>query len=350
MTENGAGGQATERLARRRGIGFPVVPLPETVTILRKAGKHGQEYSMNAFAGYAGHSTSNSGSFKRRLASFRDFGLIVGASGDRVVLTDLGRRVAFPTDPEKERRDLQEAFQNCDLFMRVWDDSAKGVPVSLSTLANLGVQLGVAPVSKERFAESLSQSAVTAGYAEQAGERISFVRPEERKASFDALFETPGVFESRAREALLGEALPRQKEARPPQERVLDEEEEHGPTPIGSSERPMDDPVDFKPDTPVPGAGWRKPEAPREKTGEVISPGQPAKPEELISSPGPTGGMFYQQSWVIGAGSLSLEIRLQTSLPMEAFAQIGRVMAEAEKLKKILAEGAEAGAESGEPR
>jgi hypothetical protein len=80
------------------------VALPEAVSILRTAGKHGTEHAMSAFATYLGHSTHNSGSFKRRLAAFRDWKFIAGGTGDRVVFTDLGRRVAYPTDPVKESR------------------------------------------------------------------------------------------------------------------------------------------------------------------------------------------------------------------------------------------------------
>ena len=117
--------------------------LPEAVAILRKAGRHGNEHSTSAFATYLGHSTANSGSFKRRLAAFRDWKFILGMTRDRVVFTELGRRLAYPTDPAKERQDLQEAFQNATLFWIVYSDSAKGVGISLGTLANHGVQLGV---------------------------------------------------------------------------------------------------------------------------------------------------------------------------------------------------------------
>jgi hypothetical protein len=151
------------------------VALPEAVAILLKAGRHGNEHSISAFATYLGHSTPNSGSFKRRQAAFRDWKFILGMTGERVVFTDLGRRVAYPTDPARERQDLQEAFQNATLFWKVYDDQAKGVGISLATLANHGVQLGVAPVSKDQFAESLAQSAVEAGLAEMEGDKVVFL-------------------------------------------------------------------------------------------------------------------------------------------------------------------------------
>ena len=57
----------------------------------------------------------------------------------------------------------------------MYDDSAKGVAISPVTLSNHGVQLGVAPVSKEQFAESLIESAVEAGFAEMEGEKVIFL-------------------------------------------------------------------------------------------------------------------------------------------------------------------------------
>jgi hypothetical protein len=50
--------------------------------------------------------------------------------------------------------------------MRAWDEVAKGVPMGLTRLANLGVQLGVSPVSKEQFAESLVE-----GFTRSSGAR-----------------------------------------------------------------------------------------------------------------------------------------------------------------------------------
>jgi hypothetical protein len=311
MTESGQNGHtATDGFTRRRGVGFPVVPLPEAVTILRKAGAHGHEYSMNAFAAYAGHSTANSGSFKRRLAAFRDWKLVAGSTGDRVVLTELGLRLAYPTDPLKEKQDVQEAFQNCNLFMRVWDDYAKGVPISLGTLANLGVQqLGVAPVSKERFAESLALSAVAAGFAEQVGERISFIRP--------GVTEAPDGLDA--------------------------DEEKHGPTSIHSDGlRPMD----------FVGVGARA-QAAEVAAGvgvtEVVEEEKEASAERVVRAPEEKpAALLHKQSWEIGGGSLTLEIRSSRSLPSDAFVQIGEIMREVEKLKALLIEGAETG--SGESR
>jgi hypothetical protein len=276
------------------------VALPEAVSILRTAGKHGTEHAMSAFATYLGHSTHNSGSFNRRLAAFRDWKFIAGGTGDRVVFTDLGRRVAYPTDPVKEKQDLQEAFQNVSLFWKVWDDSAKGVPISLTTLTNHGVQLGVAPVSGRQFADSLVQSAVEAGFAEMDGEKVIFLGPS------DVAVELQDSVRASDRMVVAETAYVGGQAG---QARVVVEPEAAGAESSGAT----------LPDAPVAGR-----DVVIERRLEPVE----ARPAVL-----------HQQSWDFKVGNLIFEIKSSRSLPASAFMQIGKVMAEIEKLQDLLAEG-----------
>lgn len=275
------------RFPRKRGVGFPVVGLPEAVIILRKAGQGGNEQSNAAFARYLGHSTPDSGSFKRRKAAFRDWKFITGR-GDRVYLTELGQRVAYPTEPGQERQDLQEAFRNCDLFFRVYHEAAKGEPYTLTTLGNLGVRYGVAPVSKERFANSLSESAVAAGFAEMQNGAVMFLSPDSRELPLLPAVELP-----KGELSAVANRIP---------EVVV------GTTSAG-----------------VPAENRHS--APPQHRPEEVAADRPA--------------MLHQQSWEIGGGSLILEIRSNRTLPAKAFMQIGRVMSEIETLKALLAEGSD---------
>jgi hypothetical protein len=315
MTEGtSTNGQATsaavERPRRKRGTGFPVVDLAEAVSIMRKAGQFGGDHKLDAFAGYMGHRTANSGSFKRRIAAFRDWGLIVGGTGDRVVFTDLGRRLAYPTDPDKEKRDLMEAFQNCDIFMRVHDNSAKGMPIGLEALANLAVrQLGVAPVSKDWFAESLTKSAVAAGFGWMEGDKICFVGPSEdgkwpmEREVEDSIQVTDQVRVVAATAHGSGSAEPVVAAVEPADERRITGGLAAGP---GMVHRDM-----VGRDVVI------------QHTGHSI---------------GEKPALLHQESWEIGRGSLNVEIKLYDSLPAEAFVQLGKVVAEVKKLKEILAE------------
>jgi hypothetical protein len=112
-----------------------------------------------------GHSSTNSGAFRQRLAAFRDWKLIAGR-GDRLAMTDIARMIAHPTDDEAERKALQTAFMNSPVFFKLFDESAKGKPLSAGPLGNRAVlNLGVAPGSKDKFVQSFVDSAVAAGLA-----------------------------------------------------------------------------------------------------------------------------------------------------------------------------------------
>jgi hypothetical protein len=349
-------GQATSapaRPTRKRGVGFPVVDLHEAVSILRKTGKFGTDFALEAFAGFMGHSTANSGSFKRRIAAFKDWQFIAGGTGDRVVFTDLGRRLAFPTDPDNEKRDLMEAFQNCDIFMRVHENSAKGIPISMEALANLAVrQLGVAPVSKDRFANSLSKSAVTAGFAWMEGDKICFVGPtndetvQDPKAAEDQ-GGVKGIWvpEDRIDELNLGvghdaHATTIEPEEDPsfPTRRRSGTSELPGPwaggltrtTPMGDPmwrDRPVGKPPDARVNRIVSAPGGTSEGEPMVAGRDMRVTGSPEKPATL-----------FQQSWDFKVGNLVFEIKSSQSLPGSAFTQIGKVLTEIEKLKDMLAE------------
>lgn len=155
---------------RSRSTGFPVVSLEEASKILKEAGKYGFEHSTAAFATYMGHSTTNSGAFRQRLAAFRDLKLIAGR-GDNLAMTDIGRMIAVPKDDRSERQALQAAFRNSPEFLRLYDDSAKGQPLAAGPLGGRAVHdFGIAPGSKDKFVQSFSESAIAAGLAERNDE------------------------------------------------------------------------------------------------------------------------------------------------------------------------------------
>ena len=163
--DNGGESSTAPAVRRKRTTGFPVVSLAEAAAILKEAGKYGFDHSTAAFASYMGHSTTNSGAFRQRLAAFRDWKLIAGR-GDRLAMTDIARMIAHPTDDEAERRALQTAFMNSPVFFKLFDESAKGKPLAVGPLGNRAVlNFGVAPGSKDKFVQSFVDSAVAAGLA-----------------------------------------------------------------------------------------------------------------------------------------------------------------------------------------
>ena len=151
---------------RKRGTGFPVVSLAEAARILKDAGKYGFEHTTAAFASYMGHSTTNSGAFRQRMAAFRDWNLVAGR-GETVSLTETARRIALPESPDTERQALREAFESCAVMRQLYEGMAKGQALERSRLASRAVHdLGVSPSSADKFVDSFVESAVVAGLAE----------------------------------------------------------------------------------------------------------------------------------------------------------------------------------------
>ncbi len=157
---------------RKRGRGFPVVPLPEAVEALGRIARYGSNHSIGAFAKYLGHESSTSGPFRRRLSAFRDWNFVDYSNG-RIALTELGKQVALPSDPSTVPRSLRRAFAGCDVFAEVYDILAKGVPLELEYVGNTAVhEAGVSVQSKTRFAESFARSAEFAGFGKFEGEGV----------------------------------------------------------------------------------------------------------------------------------------------------------------------------------
>lgn len=164
----------SRRPNRRRGTAFPVVSLPETARILRNAGKYGFEHHIGSFATYMGHSSTNSGAFRQRLAAFRNWELVDG-SGETLTMTEVARRIAMPTDEAAEREALQQAFKNCEVFTGLYEKMAKGQPLGHEGLAAQAVHgFGVLPAKAPQFVQSFVESVIAAhmGEADEQGNVI----------------------------------------------------------------------------------------------------------------------------------------------------------------------------------
>jgi hypothetical protein len=149
---------------RQRGIGFPSLPLDEAARVVKSAGKYGRSHSDAGFAGYLGHNTTNSGPFRSKMASLRDWGLIERPTDGQVPLTDLGHHLAHPSSTEDETSLLREAFFNATPFAGIYNESAKETDLSLEFIGNRAVTaLGVSAQGKQRFADSFARSVVAAG-------------------------------------------------------------------------------------------------------------------------------------------------------------------------------------------
>jgi len=170
-----------------RSIRFPSLSLGESIKIIKEAGKYGRQHGVDAMAGYAGHQTANSGPFRQKLSSLREWGLVAKTDG-KVTLTDLAMGIAHPTT-EDASVDVLAAFRKCELFWNLYETKAKNVSLKISHLANSAVtERGVSVGAKDKFMKSFLESAETAGLAEQVGnDEVRFlpVEENEQKKSVD---------------------------------------------------------------------------------------------------------------------------------------------------------------------
>lgn len=179
-----AGGSSPTR--RNPTTGFPVVSLAEAAEIIKDAGKYGFEHSVSEFASHMGHSTTNSGAFRQRLAALRDWKLVTGR-GDRISLTEVARVIALPPDDAAEQAALRAAFRNCSIFNKLYEDSQKGTPLARPGLGNRAVHaFGVSPSSGIKFVASFVQSAVAAGFARvDENDSVTLLEPDENVDGLD---------------------------------------------------------------------------------------------------------------------------------------------------------------------
>lgn len=193
---------STEVEPKRRGVGFPQLSLRESIDAIVILGQHGASHSHDAAAAYLGHSTANSGAFRSKLASLRDWGLIERGARDRVTLSDLAQHLVLEA-PEHDtaKRLLLAAFESCRVFGVLYNDSAKTTPLDVQRVRTTVVMRhGVASEQADKFVDSFIDSVVYAGLGRFDGSKLTLLPREatfEVDDSSDALQEsTVNVFTS----------------------------------------------------------------------------------------------------------------------------------------------------------
>jgi hypothetical protein len=156
-----------ETVKGTRGAGFPALSLPDAVEIVRRAAAHGRQHALAAMATYAGHATSNSGPFRRKLAALKDWGLVTTTSS-AVTITETGMGIVLPSSPDAALGLQMDAFQGCSIFWRFYTEGAKEVPLPAESISNTAVTAyGVGVGAKEIFTKSFIESAALVGLAEK---------------------------------------------------------------------------------------------------------------------------------------------------------------------------------------
>jgi hypothetical protein len=202
VTEAAGSEKGNKHPRRAPGVGFPSLPLGETVALIRKIASYGNAHSDAAVASFLGHSTANSGPFRSKLAAMRDYGLLSG-KGSELTVTPLALEILHPGLDADPQASLQAAFMKCKLFATVYDALPKGLELDIEGLANTAMHNhGVASQSKEAFAASFVKSGLLAGLVEEMDtERIRIppegvavsaeIEPEDAKAPYEVPVDRP---------------------------------------------------------------------------------------------------------------------------------------------------------------
>jgi hypothetical protein len=162
---------------RKRGVGFPQMTLKDAVDAIVVAGQNGPSHSVDAFAAYMGHQTTNSGAFKYKLAALRDYGLISRGDRERVTITELAQELVLAAPEHYLARPLLlSAFENCPLFERVYSDNAKNTALEITRVRNnVVMRHGIAADQADRFVDVFVKSAVFVGIADSDGKTVSLL-------------------------------------------------------------------------------------------------------------------------------------------------------------------------------
>lgn len=124
--------------SREKSALYPAVSIAEALEFIKQIDSlGGKTVSYSSILSLLGVTSPTTKSFMNRISSSKQFGLIT-TGGSTAQLTDLGRRILYPNEGQKEtQRLLVDAFQNPPLYVKlVARFNNRAVP-SVSQLSNL---------------------------------------------------------------------------------------------------------------------------------------------------------------------------------------------------------------------
>jgi len=156
------------------------LPLDEAVGGILRAGQDGMNHTHDAFAAYLGHQTPNSGAFKMKLAALRDWGLINRGDPERVEFSPLAVDIvmAGARGGPIDTALIEKAFSSCAAFVTMYEATAKNVLLTPQRIRTTAMmQYKVQADQADKFVEVFARSAVYAGLAEDHGDAIKLLIP-----------------------------------------------------------------------------------------------------------------------------------------------------------------------------
>lgn len=110
-------------------LSYPEIALDKSIEDARRIYKKfgpDEIADMNVIAGAIGLSKAKSGTFFYRMAALRAYGLIEGRG--RIKVSELGKRISYPTNEYEELKAREEAVKNVKLFEAIYNKYQLDLP------------------------------------------------------------------------------------------------------------------------------------------------------------------------------------------------------------------------------
>ena len=118
------------------------------------------------------------GSFLRRLSALRKYGLIT--SRGKVKITDLGKRITYPTNKDDELRAIEEAIKNVELFKILFEKFGVELPKEKFWVNLINITGAEAPeaqfkedIIRKIYTESVSPLTATISHKEKTPKKTT---------------------------------------------------------------------------------------------------------------------------------------------------------------------------------
>lgn len=155
---------------RQRSTNYPSMNLAWGEDVIQRAHSSGTT-NRTALAQLTGYQDDTSGPARSKLAALRHFGLVDYQEG-KVIITELGKRVAAPVAGEDVSEALRQSFFNVTAFKQTYDLCAKDALLTKDIISNTAIrQVGITAKAASDFIDIFTRSGVKAGLVEMVDEK-----------------------------------------------------------------------------------------------------------------------------------------------------------------------------------
>lgn len=153
--------QVQEKTVKERSPLYPVFSIGETIDFAEEIVKiGGKKVSVETVASVIGMSTKTN-SFKSRISTAKQFGLIRGASG-AVELTDLAKRIIYAVNDGERKTAMVESFLSAPLYRKIAERYENQAIPPVDKFGNIllleyGITKNAKDVAAGKFIESAEQ-------------------------------------------------------------------------------------------------------------------------------------------------------------------------------------------------